>query len=207
MYEKEENDIFSLAYQDYIDSSSKLTGKNEPGISGPPNKGMFEKIEDLKFDHHQTELNKDDKKPKEKPKIKHKNSISGNSSTNLINVLQKKTNRDEGDKTKKKNKKKTKKEMDLTLKNKGKTKTNTEINYEDKKKENEKKIYEMFDCENPYIDMYEDPAASSSGDLFSMMNDDESNVEVSQKKPVYNTQVNMDIPESFNMIISSEYNN
>lgn len=206
MYEKEESDFFGLAYQDYIDSSSKLTGKNEPGISGPPNKGMFEKIEDLKFDHHQTELNKDEKKPKEKTKMKHKNSISGSSSNNLINVLQKKTNRDEGEKTKKKNKKKTKHDMDLTLKNKGKT--NTEINnYEDIKKENEKKIYEMFNYEHPFIDMYPDPQASSSGDLFSMLNDDESNVEVSQKKPVYNTQVNMDIPETFNMIISSEFNN
>ena len=175
-------------------------------MGGPPNKGMFEKIEDLKFDHHQTELNKDEKKPKEKTKMKHKNSISGSSSNNLINVLQKKTNRDEGEKTKKKNKKKTKQDMDLTLKNKGKT--NTEINnYEDIKKENEKKIYEMFNYEHPFIDMYPDPQASSSGDLFSMLNDDESNVEVSQKKPVYNTQVNMDIPETFNMIISSEFNN
>ena len=202
MYDKEESDIFSPAYQEYIDLNQKYTGKNEIGMNESPNKGMFEKIQDLKFDHHQTELNKDEKKTKEKIKMKHKNSISGNSSNNLINVLQKKTNREGGEKTKKKNKKKTKQEMDLTLKHR----TKTEINYEDKKKENEKKIYEMFNDDQPFIDVYEDQIGSS-GDLFDMMNNDDANVEVSQKKPVYNTQVSMEIPESFNMIISSEFNN
>ena len=202
MYDKEESDIFSPAYQEYIDLNQKYTGKNEIGMNESPNKGMFEKIQDLKFDHHQTELNKDEKKTKEKIKMKHKNSISGNSSNNLINVLQKKTNREGGEKTKKKNKKKTKQEMDLTLKHR----TKTEINYEDKKKENEKKIYEMFNDDQPFIDVYEDKIGSS-GDLFDMMNNDDANVEVSQKKPVYNTQVSMEIPESFNMIISSEFNN
>jgi hypothetical protein len=75
-----------------------------------------------------------------------------------------------------------------------------------KKKENEKKIYEMFNYEQPFIDVYEEQVGSS-GDLFDLMNDDNSNVEVSQKKPIYNTQVSMEIPESFNMIISSEFNN
>ena len=201
MYDKE-NDIFGLDYQNYIDSNSKLTGKNESVMNGSPNKPMFEKIEDIKIDHHQTELNKDEKKPKEKTKMKHKNSIAGNSSNDLINVLQKKTNRDEGGKAKKKAKKKTKHEMDITSKHK----TKTEINYDEKKKENEKKIYEMFNYEQPFIDIYEEQIGSS-GDLFDMMNDDNSNVEVSQKKPIYNTQVSMEIPESFNMIISSEFNN
>ena len=107
MYDKE-NDIFGLDYQNYIDSNSKLTGKNESVMNGSPNKPMFEKIEDIKIDHHQTELNKDEKKPKEKTKMKHKNSIAGNSSNDLINVLQKKTNRDEGGKSKNKAKKKNK---------------------------------------------------------------------------------------------------
>lgn len=199
MYDKE--DGFYFGFENYVDSQSKFIGKNESVMNGSPNKEMFEKIEDIKYDHHKTELNKDEKKPKDKIKIKHKNSISGNSSNNLINVLQKKKNRDDGEKTKKKTKKKTKSEMDSTLKYK------SELNLEAKKKDNEKKIYEMFNNEEPFLDLYKNPE-ESSGDLFDIINNDNANVEVSQKKQIYNTQVNKEIiPETFNMILSSENNN
>ena len=147
MYDKEEGIFGGSEYENFTDLHSKLTAKNEPVMNGSLNKAMFEKIEDIKFGHHQTELNKDEKKPKEKTKMKHKNSISGNSSNDLINVLQKKTNRDGGEKTKKKKTKKTKSEMDFTLRHK------TELNLEEKKKENEKRIYQMFTDGQPYIDM------------------------------------------------------
>ena len=182
---------------DFFGDYNKFIGSSEikNGTCKENNPNELEKIDDVAF-HHQTELNKDEPKhkDKEKNKLKHKNSMSGNSSNNLFKVLQKKTNREEDKKTKKK--RKTKTDMDITLKNK------TEVNYEDKKKENEQKIYEMFNCErDEFYDIYEEQAPSS--DIYNMLNEEDGNPEVNRERPIYNTQVNPEIPESFNMIISS----
>ena len=193
--EKEEKDFFGTDYQDYINDKGHFnlnpsigTGKNETGTNTPGNNSMFEKIDDLNNYHPQTELRKDNIKNKEK---KHKNSIVENSSKNLSKILQKKKTRGDGP-TKKR--KKTKSEMDFTLKNK------TEINPEIKKKEIEKKIYEMYN--NEYFDLYDDNNNDHSGDMLNMINDDDPNAEVNKIKPEYKSQIN-DIPESLDMFISS----
>ena len=193
--EKEEKDLLGGDYLNYLNKEVYPNDiKNETLKDYIDYKGDFEKINEIKYYHPQTELNKEDQKTKKKNEIKHKNSINGNSSKDLFKILQKKTTRDGEKKTKKK--KKTKTDMEISVKNK------TEINYEDKKKENEKKLYDMFNNE-AYIDVYEYP--SPSGDLFNMIDKEEPNAEVNQEKPIYNTQLNHEIPESFNMIISSNY--
>jgi ribosomal protein S16 len=197
--EKEEKDYFGLDYQNYLDAPhfnpSLGTGKKDTGAETPSNNSMFEKIDNIGNYHPQTELKKDDKKFKDKHKLKHKNSEAGNSSNDLIKTLQKKKARgDEG--VNKKKKKKTKTEMGLTLKNK------TEINPEIKKKENEKKIYEMFTQEDEqFYDVYNDENPIS-GDLFNSLNDDDI-AEVNRIRPEYKSQINPDIPESLDMYISS----
>ena len=195
--EKEEKDFFGDDYQNLVDNiynnPSLGTGKNETGADSPHYNGIFEKINLDKYP--QTELSKDGKK--EKTNLKHKNSVALNSSKELDNILNKKTNRDE---KKNKKKRKTKTEMDITLKNK------TEINCEEKKKENEKKIYEMFNQE-PFFDVYGNAdEIGPSGDLYDMMNNDEANPEVNQTKSVYTTQLNVDIQEAFNMVLTSSLN-
>ena len=156
---------------------------------------MFEKIDKIDNYHAQTELKKDDKKFKDKNKLKHKNSVAGNSSNDLNKILQKKKTR--GDEGVTKKKKKTKTEMDLTLKN-----NKTEINPEIKKKENEKKIYQMFTQEDEqFYDVYDENL--TSGDLFNTMNDDDTIAEVNKIRPEYKSQLNGDIPESLDMLISS----
>ena len=87
--------------------------------------------------------------------------------------------------------------MDFTLKNK------TEVNCEDKKKEIEEKVYSMYNQEQ-YFDFYDTPPVT--GDLFNVMNEDEASAEVNITKPIYNTTVNKEIPETFKMCISSEIN-
>lgn len=209
--EEDENkdDIFGEDYKNYDIlpnlNISKLTGKNEKNetvMENSPNKPLFEKIEEKEFEnfHHQTELNKDDKKGKEKPKTKHKKSFAGESLKDSSNILKRKTTREYEEKGKKKDKnKKTKSKMDSIPKN-----PRTELNYEDIKKENEKKIYEAFN-QDQFYDMYEE-RSPEAGDLLNLMNEEEANAEVNKNKPSYYTQVNSNIPETFNMIISSEVN-
>ena len=105
--------------------------------------------------------------------------------------------------------KKRKSKMEITSKN------YTEINnYEEIKKENEKKIYEAYQNDKKiyesfnqeqFLDMYVDQAPSG-GDLFEAINEEDSNAEVNKSKPSYNTQVISNIQETFNMIISSVEN-
>ena len=195
--EKEEKDFFGDDYQNLVDNiynnPSLGTGKNETGVDSPYNNGIFEKINLDKYP--QTELSKDGKK--EKGNLKHKNSVALNSSKELDNILNKKTNRDE---KKNKKKRKTKTEMDISIKNK------TEINYEEKKKENEKKIYELFNQE-AFYDVYGDgDEVERADDLFELMNNDNGNPEVNQTKSVYTTQINYNVQETFNMILSSQEN-
>ena len=186
-------------YQNFLEEPQVLDKinqkRNDTLKDSVSNNDIFEKINDLENYHHQTELNKEDLKTKEHKKIKHKNSISGNSSNDLFKALKKKTNREGEKRTKKKKKTKTD-NMDFSYKNK------TELNnYEDKKKENEKKIYDAFNNEE-YYDVYEDQQQEASGDLFNLMNEEHTINEVNQSRPVYNTQMDREIPESFNMIIS-----
>ena len=189
-------------YQDFINGPQPNNEINQIKIGTfkdcHSNQGMLEKIDDFRNYHHQTELNKEDQKTKGNKKIKRKNSFSGNTSNEQFKALQKKTNRDGEKKAKKKKKTITDNNMDFTLKNK------TEINnYEEKKKENEKKIYDAFNNEDFY-NVYDDPQNDASGDLFNLMNEEQNINEVNQSFPRYNTQMNREIPESFNMIISSE---
>ena len=192
--EDENKDIFGADFQDYLDKDhfnlnpSMGTGKNETGANTRGNNSMLDKIDELNSYHPQTELKKDDIKNKQKFRLKQKNSIAGNSLNDLNKILQKKISR-EDDPTKKP--KKTKSEMDFTPK--------TEINPEIKKKEIEKKIYEKFNQDH-YYDLYDD--YSPSGDMLNIINDDP-NVEVN--KPEYKNQINSDIHESLDMVISSNY--
>ena len=194
---REEKDFFGLDFQNYIDKEpfnanpSMGTGKNETGTNTPGNNSMFDKIDELNNYHPQTELKKDGIKIKEKYKLKHKNSIAVNSSNDLSKTLQKKKAR--GDAPTKK-RKKTKSEMDFTLK------TRTEINPEIKKKERDKKFYEMFNQEH-YYDVYDDDAPND--DMLNMMNDDDPNAEVNKIQPEYKSQMNSSIPESLDMVIST----
>ena len=114
--EKEEQDYFGIDFKNYLDlpyyNPSLGTGKKETGAETPLNNSMFEKIDKIDNYHAQTELKKDDKKFKDKNKLKHKNSVAGNSSNDLNKILQKKKTR--GDEGVIKKKKKTKTEMDLT---------------------------------------------------------------------------------------------
>ena len=190
-------------YQNFLEEPQYLDEinqkKNDTLKDNASNNDIFEKINEIGNFHHQTELNKEDLKTKEHKKIKHKNSISGNSTNDLFKALKKKTNR-EGEKRAKKKKKTKTDNMDFSLKNK------TELNnYEDIKKENEKKIYDAFNNEE-YFDVYGDQQQDPSGDLFNLMNEEHTINEVNQSRPVYNTQMDREIPESFNMIISSEIN-
>ncbi len=196
--EKEEKDIFGEEYQNFdkpFFNVSQGTWKNDTGANTHKNNSKFDKNNDLEeYQYPQTELNKDKKRTKEKLKLKHKNSIAENS-PGLNKVLQKKTSRAEGP-TKKK--KKTKSDMDFTLQNK------TEVNREDKKKEIESKVYSMYNQEH-FFDIYDTPS-SATGDLFNSINEDEASAEVNNPKPIYNTTINNEIPESFKMCISSELN-
>ena len=196
--DKEKINIFGEEYQIFDDPNfnpSQGTGKNDTGANTHKNNSNFDKINELEeYQYPQTELKKNDKKTKEIFKVKHKNSIAGNSSKELSKILQRKTSRAEAS-TKKK--KKTKSEMDFTLKNK------TEVNCEDKKKEIEAKVYSMYNQEQ-YFDFYDTPPVT--GDLFNVMNEDEASAEVNITKPIYNTTVNKEIPETFKMCISSEIN-
>ncbi len=195
--EKEKEDIFGEDYLNFDKLNyniSQGTWKNDTGANTHKNNPKFDKNNDLEeYQYPQTELNKDKKKTKEKFKIKHKNSIAENS-PEFSKILQKKTSRAEAP-TKKR--KKTKSDMDFTLKNK------TEVNREDKKKEIESKVYSMYNQEH-FFDIYETPSAT--GDFFNSINEDEASAEVNNSKPIYNTTINNEIPESFKMCISSELN-
>ena len=196
--EKEKEDIFGEDYKNFDKLNynfSQGTWKNDTGANTHKNNPKFDKNNDLEeYQYPQTELNKDKKKTKEKFKIKHKNSIAENS-PEFSKILQKKTSRAEAP-TKKR--KKTKSDMDFTLKNK------TEVNREDKKKEIESKVYSMYNQEH-FFDIYDTPS-SATGDFFNSINEDEASAEVNNPKPIYNTTINNEIPESFKMCISSELN-
>lgn len=202
MYDKKEdieNAIYGYCSLEQLNNNFSMgTGRNETGVDSNQNKHNFEKIEEIKILHFQTEKNKSNQKTIEKNKFKHKNSLDSSKDSK---ILQKKKLREEKEKTKKS--KKTKSEMDYTLKNK------TEINEENKKK-NEKNVYTQFNQDNfnNYIDVYEDQ--KGSGDFFDTMNEDlnkENLPEVNKTKPIYKTEINNEIPEAFKMIISSELNN
>ena len=196
----EDENILRDDYQNYVDNQnynpSFGTGKNETGAESHHGHDIFEKFNDIDKYYPQTELRREDKKEKVKTNLKRKKSVIGNSSKDLDNILNKKTSRDEKIEKKKKNKS----EMDFTLKYK------TEINYEEKKKENEKKIYELFNQE-AFYDVYGDgDEVERADDLFELMNNDNGNPEVNQTKSVYTTQINYNVQETFNMILSSQEN-
>ena len=59
----------------------------------------------------------------------------------------------------------------------------------------------------PYFDVYGNAdEIGPSGDLYDMMNNDEANPEVNQTKSVYTTQLNVDVQETFNMVLTSALN-
>ena len=161
MYDKKEdieNAIYGYCSLEQLNNNFSMgTGRNETGVDSNQNKHNFEKIEEIKILHFQTEKNKSNQKTIEKNKFKHKNSLDSSKDSK---ILQKKKLREEKEKTKK-----SKSEMDYTLKNK------TEINEENKKK-NEKNVYTQFNQDNfnNYIDVYEDQ--KGSGDFFDTMNDE-----------------------------------
>ena len=207
MFEKEkdlEKDIFGDDDFGNLNNIYSIgTGRNETGADSNKNNNNFEKIEEFEPRLYQTELNKSNQKTKEKNKFKHKNSITGNSSKDLEKILQKKKLRDDKEKTKKK--KKTKSEMDFTT-----LRNETEINSEEKKKENEKRIFEMFNPENytDFNDVYEE--MKGSGDLFENSDNyfnEEIIPEVNKTSKIYKTELNNKIPESLKMFISSEIDN
>ena len=113
---EEEKDLEKDIFGDFDGNLNNIysigTGRNETGADSYKNNNNFEKIEEFKPLHYQTELNKSNQKTKEKNKFKHKNSIAGNSSKDLEKILQKKKFRNDKEKTKKK---KTKSEMDFTI--------------------------------------------------------------------------------------------
>ena len=206
MLEKEkdlEKDIFGdYDFENFNNIYSIGTGRNETGADSNKNNNNFEKIEGFEALHYQTELNKSNQKTKEKNKFKHKNSFAGNSSKELEKILQKKKFRNDKERTKKK---KTKSEMEFTT-----LKNETEINYEEKKKENQKRIFEMYNQENftDFNDVYEE--MKGSGDLFDHADIDfneEVIPEVNKTSKVYKTELNNKIPESLKMFISSEIDN
>ena len=82
--------------------------------------------------------------------------------------------------------------MDITLKNK------TEIEYD--KSKNEKLLYEIFNQEDAFLDLYDQPA--ESGDLANLMNSAYTEVN-KDKLQIYKTENNLDAPETFDMILSS----
>ena len=84
--------------------------------------------------------------------------------------------------------------MDLTLKNK------TEIEYD--KSKNEKLLYEMYNQE-AFLDLYDQPA--ESGDFINLMNNDEAipDTEVNETRQIYKTENNLNAPETFDMILTS----
>ena len=177
--ENEDGNDFYDEFNDIVDQNA--FGKNETNEDMHHN-AFFEKINESERNKPQTEFNK---KPNLKNQQKRKNSLAENPS----NILQKKTSRVDGP-TKKK--KKTKNDMDLTLKNK------TEIEYD--KSKNEKVLYEMFNQEEAFLDLYDEPA--ESGDLANLMNSAYTEVN-KENLQIYKTENNLDIPESFDMILSS----
>ena len=157
------------------------------------NKGFFEKLEQSDQYKPQTEFNKNEKKLNQKPNCARKGSLAGNSSKNLPKILKKKTNRDEPEPKKKE---KTKSEMDLTLKNK------TEVD----KVESEKKIYEMFNNNDLFLEY--DEGGRNESDLINLMDNDEAipDPEVNITRRIYTTQNKFDVQETFNMVLSSSIN-
>jgi len=177
---EDENDFYG-EFNDIVDQN--IFGKNETNEDMHHN-AYFEKINESEKNKPQTEFSK---RPNPKNQMKRKNSLAENSS----NILQKKTSRADGP-TKKK--KKTKNDMDLTLKNK------TEIEYD--KSERKKLIYEVYNQEE-FFDDYPQPA--ESGDLINILNSDEAipDTEVNETRQIYRTENNLNVPETFDMILSS----
>ena len=174
--ENEDGNDFYDEFNDIVDQNG--FGKNETN-EDMHHKAFFEKINESERNKPQTEFNK---KPNPKNIIKRKNSLDEKPS----NILQKKTSRADGP-TKKK--KKAKNDMDITLKNK------TEIEYD------KSNIYEIFNREEEaFLDLYDEPA--DSGDLANLMNSAYTEVN-NEKLQIYKTENNLDIPESFDMILSS----
>ena len=60
----------------------------------------------------------------------------------------------------------------------------------------------MFNQELGYFDVYDDNN-SPSGDMLNMINDDDPNAEVNKIQPEYKSQINSSIPETLDMLISS----
>ena len=179
--ENEDGNDFYLYFNDIVDQN--VFGKNETNEDMHHN-AKFEKINESEKNKPQTEFNK---KLIPKNQEKRKSSLVENS----LNILQKKTSRADGP-TKKK--KKTKNDMDLTLKNK------TEIEYD--KSKNEKLLYEMYNQE-AFLDLYDQPA--ESGDFINLMNNDEAipDTEVNETRQIYKTENNLNAPETFDMILTS----
>ena len=119
--------------------------------------------------------------------------MAGNSSKNLQKILRKKTNRDDPEP---KQKEKRKSEMDITLKNK------TEVD----KVESEKKIYEMFNNNDLFYEY--DEGGRNESELINLMDNDEAlpDPEVNVTKKIYTTQINFDVQETFNMVLSTNLN-
>lgn len=194
--DKDEENYVGIDYQDYDEKQKQewanpsYTGKNETVANNPGKKSLLGIIYEKEQYHPQTELKLNEKKIKEKFEIR-KNSISGNSTKDLKNgILKKKTSRCVDEIPKKKPKAKS--DMDLTYKNK--TEINREVNHT---------VYDKFNLEPFYNDLFEEKPPS--GDLFDAMNNDDPNAEVNQIKPEYKSQINPSLPESLNMIISSNF--
>lgn len=197
--ERDNDNIFGDDYKEYLNNGnhhnpSMNTGKIDTSEETP----RFEKIDKADNYHPMTELNKPDKKTKEKTK-KHKKSLALiSSSSESKELLQKKTSRAGDGK-----KKKTKSEMELTFQNK------TEIRPEKNKKDIDQKVYEMFNNPEPFIDVYEQNHNENiineeSLDPDKFYDDNDQDAEVNQEKPTYKTEINKTIPETFNMIFDSE---
>ena len=169
------------------------TGKKETGPETFKNKGLFEKIDESDQYKPQTEFNKNEKKLDKKTSFARKGSLAGNSSKNLQKILRKKTNRDDPEP---KQKEKRKSEMDITLKNK------TEVD----KVESEKKIYEMFNNNDLFLEY--DEGGRNESDLINLMDNDEAipDPEVNITRRIYTTQNKFDVQETFNMVLSSNIN-
>ena len=199
------DNIFLEEYSHYLSKQNKnqikhfsCSGKDDTVEDSSINVKISEKVEDIKITqkfYPKTELNVDEDKIKIKEQIK--NSLYMNSKLELNNQhLEKETEIDE----KKKVKRNSKNEFDL--------KNSKQLDFLEKTKLSEKEdkeiIYEKFN--QGYIDLYEDEEQIASGDLFTLLNNDEIIAEVNQVKSSYSHN-DFILPENFENIWDNSYLN
>ena len=203
--EKYYNDnIFREEYRNYLSKQNKnqikhysCSGKDDTVEDSSNKIKISEKVENSELTqkfYPKTELNIDENKIKIKEQIK--NSLDVNSKLELNSRhLQQKTELDD----KKEVKNNSKKEFNL--------KSSKQLDFLDKKNYNEKEnenIYEKFN--QGYIDLYEDEEQIASGDLFTLLNNDENIVEVNQVKSSYSHN-DFILPENLENICDNRYLN